>query len=138
LRDEGKFIIVHVNRLKRAKTGPEANRNMLEIKKLGLSRRNQSLKQSEPRLNEIIEEFREEEVEIPPIHIGEVNEYGDRNTDEESSEASPTTEDQQQPEWTPETRYLRRKIVHENNRSFESTSDSPYALPSKSTRTQFR
>jgi hypothetical protein len=100
---------------------------MLEMKKLRLSRMNQSLKQSEPRLNEVIEESREEEIEIPQIHVREVDEDEDGDTDEESSEASPTTEDQQHPEWTPETRYLRRKIFHENNRSFESTSDSPYA-----------
>jgi hypothetical protein len=129
--EEGKSIVVHVNRLKRAKVGQEANRKILEMKKLKKYGKKQSPRQSEPRLSEMIEESREEEVEIPPIQIREVE-------DEESSAVSPTVEDQQHPEWTPETRYLRRKIVHENKKSFGGTNDSPYALRSKSARTQFQ
>jgi hypothetical protein len=119
--EEGKSIVVHVNRLKRAKVGPEANRNMLKIKKPS-SRRNES------RLSKVMEESQEEEVEIPRIQVREVDENEDRDTDEESSEISPTVEDQQHPEWTPETRYLRRKIADGNNKSLEGTNDSPYAL----------
>jgi hypothetical protein len=44
----------------------------------------------------------EESREIPPIRIREVDEDEDGETDEESSEANPTPEDQQHPEWTPE------------------------------------
>jgi hypothetical protein len=90
------------------------------------------VKHDEPRLDEVSEE----EVEPPPIHVREADNDEKRETDEESSEASPATEDQQHPEWTPDTRCLRRKIVQEGNRLSGSSSDSPYALRSRSNRTQ--
>jgi hypothetical protein len=136
--EEGKSTVVHVNRLKRAYTGPEVKKNTPRTEKLRLNEKDQSLNQSDPQSNEMIEESREEGTEIPSIPIREVTENKDRDTDEESSKASPTPEDQQHPEWAPETRYLRRKRVHENNRSLGSTSDSPYALRSRSARTQFQ
>jgi hypothetical protein len=61
-----------------------------------------------------------------------------RDTEEESSEASLTQEDQRHPEWTPDTRYLRRKIVREGSKSSRGASESPYALRSRSARTQFQ
>jgi hypothetical protein len=134
--EEGKSIVVHVHRLKRAKVGQEANRKMLDLKESKGYGKEQSPRQSEPRLSEMIKESREEGVEIPPIQVREVDESEDRDTDEGSSEISPIVEDQQHPEWTPETRYLRRKIVHESNKSFGGSSDSSYASRSKSARTQ--
>jgi hypothetical protein len=134
--EEGKSTAVHVNRLKRAYIGPEVKKNMPRTEKLKLTKKDQSLNQSDPPLNEMTEESREEGTEIPPIPIREVKENTDRDTDEQSSEASPTTEDQRHPEWAPETRYLQRKLVHENKTSLGSTSDSPYALRSRSVQTQ--
>jgi hypothetical protein len=53
--EECKSIVVHVKRLKRVNTGPKVNRNTLETEKPRLSKKDQSLRQSEPRLNEISE-----------------------------------------------------------------------------------
>jgi hypothetical protein len=39
-------------------------------------------------------------------------------------------------EWVPETQYLRRKMSRETSKSLGSTSDIPYNLRSRSTRTQ--
>ncbi|PNF43720.1 hypothetical protein B7P43_G14072 [Cryptotermes secundus] len=107
------------------------NRNMVDRKKCNQNKKNQLMYRNKSRVSEAIEKSREDKVEIPPTQVRERDEPENRETDEESPEVSPTIEDQQHPEWTPETRYLRRKIVDENNRTFGSTSDSPYVLRSK-------
>jgi hypothetical protein len=90
-----------------------------------------------PQISEVTKEVQEEDVEVPPPQTRKTNDLEDSETDEDLSEVSPTTENQQHPEWTPETRYLRRKVFTENNRSLGNANDSPYALRSKSSRTQF-
>jgi hypothetical protein len=89
-------------------------------------------------MNEITEESREEGEEIPPSKLREVTEDEGRDTEEDSSQASSTQEDQRHPEWTPDTRYLRRKIAPESNTSSRGAGECPYALRSKSVRTQFQ
>jgi hypothetical protein len=136
--EEGKSTVVHVNRLKRAYTGPQVKESTPKAEKHRLHARDRSPNRGKPLMNEIIEDSREEGTEIPPSQNREVNQRENRDTDEESSEASPNIEDQQHPEWAPETRYLRRKIMHEENKSLGSSNDSPYALRSRLARTQFQ
>jgi hypothetical protein len=132
--EENRSIVVHVNRLKRAYEGSRVSKRALEQEsgdqKLPL--------QSEPLLEIIDYNLQEEEgkEEIPPVRLnaGEQNEI--RDTDDESIEGSPTLEDQSHPEWTPGTRYVRRKITREASRSPRSTNDIPYALRSRAIGTQ--
>jgi hypothetical protein len=53
-----------------------------------------------------------------------------------SSEISPTREDRRGPAWTPETEYLRRKLLPRNEIPVERVPTTPYALRSRLARTQ--
>jgi hypothetical protein len=69
--EESKSIVVHVDRLGTSLRRPEVNRDIFGTEKPRFSKKNQSPKQSELRLNDMIEESREGE-EIPPIKLREV------------------------------------------------------------------
>jgi hypothetical protein len=134
--EECKFIIVHVNRLKQAYKSPKLRRDTSGTEEPRLSRKKETPRQSEPRRSEITDDSLEEEGETQSIRVDEVEENEGRDTDDESIAKSPTQENQRHSEWTPKTRYLQRKISTEINKSLERTHEIPYALRSRSTRTQ--
>jgi hypothetical protein len=132
--EEGKSIVVHVNRLKRAHEGSKINKETLDQ-----GTGSQKLpRQSEPPLGITDDNLQEEEgkEEIPPARSMAGAQNESRDIDNESIDRSPPSEDQRYPEWTPGTRYLRRKIAREASRSLGSTSDIPYALRSRTMGTQ--
>jgi hypothetical protein len=74
--------------------------------------------------------------EIPPVKLSEGEPTESRNMEDESAEESLTSEDQDQPEWTPDTRYLRHKITKETNKPVGSMDNIPYALRSRTPKGQ--
>jgi hypothetical protein len=58
-------------------------------KDFNLNKQRQTARRSKTRVNEALEDAREKEVEIPPVRMKKIVSYED-----ESSEASPNTEDQ--------------------------------------------
>jgi hypothetical protein len=132
--EENRSIVVHVNRLKRAYEGSRVSKKALEQE----SGDQKLPRQCEPQPDIIDNNLQEEErkEEIPPVRLNAGEQNDIRDTDDESIEGSPTLEDQRHPEWTPGTRYLRRKITREASRSPRSTHDIPYALRSRAIGTQ--
>jgi hypothetical protein len=129
--EDGKSIIVHVNRLKRAHDSQKLSRNTLDTKEPVLVENRKPAKQSKPQLDSIENDSREVEENVPPMRVNTGEQSEGRDTDEESA-----SEDRRHSEWLPETRYLQRKISRETGKSLGSTSDIPYALRSRATRTQ--
>jgi hypothetical protein len=131
--EQGKSVVVHVNRLKRAhespkwtqnKVGPEENKG-----------EQKQIRKNDLRQNEIRNDFREEEEEIPPSRLPGEGENDDKDADDiGNGDSSP--EDRRQSDWVPETQYLWRKMSRETSKSLGSSSDIPYDLRSRSTRTQ--
>jgi hypothetical protein len=134
--EEGKFIIVHVNRLKRACGNQGAGRGAPEMEEPKRDRVKELLTRNRPRRGKGIENPLGEETNTPPTRIDEVEGSEVIDTDEESIDASPILVNQEHPEWTPETRYLQRKISDEVSKSAGGTRGVPYALRSRVTRTR--
>jgi hypothetical protein len=134
--DDGKFVIVHVNRLKRAHEKSNASKDALKTRESKRDRVKELSKQNTPRRCREAESPLDERIDTPPTRIDEIEGSGVIDTDEESVDASPTRVNREHPEWTPETRYLRRKISKEVEKSEEGPRAVPYALRSRKTRTQ--
>jgi hypothetical protein len=134
--EERKFIIVHVNRLKGAYGNHRAGRDALGTEEPKRDRVKELPKQHTPRRCMEIEDPLDEGLNTPPTRIDEVEESEVIDTDEESVDTSPTLVNQEHPEWTPETRYLRCNISHEVSKSAGGTHGVPYALRSRTTLTQ--
>jgi hypothetical protein len=132
--EEGKSIVVHMNRLKRAHEGSRVNEEASGREAGDQKSPRQSAPQPEILDNNLQEEEGKEEIPSTRSFAREQNEI--RDIDNESIDGSPTLEDQRHPEWTPGTRYLRRKIAREASRSLGSTNDIPYALRSRTRETR--
>lgn len=122
--------------MKQANVGSETKKDGTVETKTIPSKKNQSLNQTELQSKELRKQLREEEVKLPPTYVKELNKLKGKEADDESPKTSPTAEDQQHPKWTPETRYLRRKVINESNKFLESSTNHPYALRSRPSRTQ--
>jgi hypothetical protein len=68
---------------------------------------------------------------MPPVTLSEGEPTESRNLEENL-----TPEDQDHPEWTPDTRYLRQKISKETSKPLGSTDNIPYALRSRTPKPQ--
>jgi hypothetical protein len=73
---------------------------------------------------------------MSPVILSEGEPTENRNIEDDSTEENLTSEDQDHPKWTPDTRYLRQKIGKETSRPLGSTDNIPCALRSRTPKTQ--
>jgi hypothetical protein len=132
--EQGKSVAVHVNRLKRAHESPKCNQNKVEPEENKGEKK--LIRKNKLRQNEIRNDFRDEEEEITPSRLPGEGEYEDRDIGDHIGNEDSSPEDRKHSEWVPETQYLRRKMFRETSKSLGSSSDIPYTLRPRSTRTQ--
>jgi hypothetical protein len=71
------------------------------------------------------------------VRSDDLKENENRSTEEESFEVSSARKDQCIPEWTPGIRYLECTFLNDDDKIDEHGRAIPYALPPRSTRSQF-